>query len=394
MAWRPNYSIIRGEVDNRERGRVTGKLWIVGRDAPVTLDLIGDAWPDIAGCQISFTNPEARAEPEWSELAAVQRGQVGDITASLTRKSFTVPEVEWMEALHQDRIADVPCVMKKALYIEWYSEANGRVVIEGTQFEVTVSERAWEPDEDEHQAQQMLNMQAMRDYLETIIQRPEEAAEDLKWPDDMSEAEWEEQLKRSDRLTDAALEAFEKFQDDPDSHKKEAFVMGWDHMLEDDEEEDEFDLPESFGDSDTDPSENNCPEADGAEDWSNWPIHPLQQKAQDYGVAASNCLDELGIGDEEKREGAASRFLGSAIQIMAKLAGALNTHPEDPQPTGYVLAITKRCLNWANDALAALEELTRQRPEAREKLTQLRAGLFEIRDGITDLRRELRGEGP
>jgi hypothetical protein len=35
MAWRIEQSVVRGEIDNRVRGRVTGRLWLAGRPEPV-----------------------------------------------------------------------------------------------------------------------------------------------------------------------------------------------------------------------------------------------------------------------------------------------------------------------------------------------------------------------
>ena len=50
MAWRIHDSVIRGEIDNRLKGRVRGKLWLNGLDEPVKLDLVGNACADLAGC--------------------------------------------------------------------------------------------------------------------------------------------------------------------------------------------------------------------------------------------------------------------------------------------------------------------------------------------------------
>lgn len=41
MAWRVDKHLVRGEIDNRTRGRVTGRLWFAGRDEPILLDLAG-----------------------------------------------------------------------------------------------------------------------------------------------------------------------------------------------------------------------------------------------------------------------------------------------------------------------------------------------------------------
>ena len=396
MAWRPDKCIIRGEVDNTERGRVVGKLWMVDREEPLLLDLQGDAWPDLAGCKITFTNPSPKAQPHCADLSQDQFGQVGDITASNKRKSFTVPEEEWMQAISEQRVNEVPFVWKNSLYLEWYSSTNGRVVVETCDFEISISERQWETDEDEHQAQQMLNMQAMRDFLGGVIQRVE-PKDDGRMPEDMTEEEWEETLKQSDRLTDAAMEAFDKFEHDPDADAKEAFVMGWDHLHDEEEGLADSDDDEVDEDDDSEPEIFNADEEEEAAMLEEYSFerhqHPLQIKARDYGLAATEKLVELGIDrNDDDASTAPNRFGKNVYQIMGKLAGALCHAPGRGQPKGYILAITKRCLNWANDALAALNEISEKHPEAEEELSALRAGLFEIRDGITDLRRELHGE--
>src|ERR1035441_2153328 len=54
MAWRIQDSVIRGEIDNRVKGRVRGKVWLDGLAEPVMLDLEGNACPDLAGCRLRF----------------------------------------------------------------------------------------------------------------------------------------------------------------------------------------------------------------------------------------------------------------------------------------------------------------------------------------------------
>ena len=57
MAFRIHDSVVRGEIDNRVKGIVRGKIWVEGRAEPVVLELKGNAWPDLAGCLLTFTNP-------------------------------------------------------------------------------------------------------------------------------------------------------------------------------------------------------------------------------------------------------------------------------------------------------------------------------------------------
>ncbi|MEM7392159.1 MAG: hypothetical protein AAF492_07390, partial [Verrucomicrobiota bacterium] len=81
MAWRIDEYLVKGVIDNRVKGRVTGELWFAGRDNPVRLELAGNAWRDVAGHVLRFENPVP--EPgDLDGLRDLQDGVVGDITAS------------------------------------------------------------------------------------------------------------------------------------------------------------------------------------------------------------------------------------------------------------------------------------------------------------------------
>lgn len=389
MALRLDNAVIRGEIDNTTRDNVRGKLWLAGRDEPVIMDLRGNAWRDVAGCKVTFTNPNPSSRPVTASLQPKQKGHVGDITTS-----------------RQAEEADTANV----LYIEWFSEENGRVFIEGTDFEVTISAWVWEMDEAQEEAQKMSNLQAMREWLAGIIQRPEpkEDAEDDGEFDD-SEDSWEDSLKQSDRLTEANMEAIEKYGIEGMQDDRIAFVMGWDHMLggrreSEPEGEDNDDEGEAWKEG-----QEVMPELDAIEDElddqafadlleeEDREAHPLQTMAHDFVL---RLLTEI---KEERSENAAEsdgntpldRFIRNSMNISGKLAGALGTANFDGSfYIGHTLAILRRCLNWANEALAALNELT-EAPEWSDRqdlLNEFRAELFAIRDGINDLRKQLRGD--
>lgn len=97
MAHRIHEHIVRGEVDNRTRGRVTGTLWLEGRAEPVSLDLQGNPWRDLAGLRLRFSNPRPKPGPPEG-LQSLQKGQAGDITAS---RKVKVPDCssEWISTL-------------------------------------------------------------------------------------------------------------------------------------------------------------------------------------------------------------------------------------------------------------------------------------------------------
>jgi hypothetical protein len=111
MAWRPTEHLIEGELDNTNPGKVTGWMRFSGMDEKVILDLQGNFHRDIRGAKIHLTGDGQAGDKEASRYMAgfspLQTGETGDITAGLPPQDYT-----------------------KSPYIEWYGEANGRVVIE------------------------------------------------------------------------------------------------------------------------------------------------------------------------------------------------------------------------------------------------------------------------
>jgi hypothetical protein len=154
MAWRIQDSVIRGEIDNRQKGRVRGKLWLDGLDKPVKLELEGNACPDLAGCRLKFKNPAKtfpmRKKPAFNPL---QRGKIGNLSASQKMRVFTIPDEEAFEMM--DRGEKPPERTANALYLEWFSEGNGRVVIESAAYKLNISAPEWRltPAEEKQRAQ-------------------------------------------------------------------------------------------------------------------------------------------------------------------------------------------------------------------------------------------------
>ncbi|HEY1052929.1 MAG TPA: hypothetical protein VGE39_24335 [Prosthecobacter sp.] len=404
MALRLDTAVIRGEIDNTTRGNVRGKIWLVGHEAPIILDLRGDAWRDVAGCKVTFTNAKPEAQAGTTGLQPKQQGFVGDITASRKVKVPTVPEEEWTAAYKEGRFEEVPTEWRNSLYLEWFSKTNGRVVIESASFVLTVSEWVWEMDSADEEAQKMANMQAMRTWLAGVILRPE-PQEDADGDDgfDDSEEAWEDSLKQSDRLNDAYSEALEKYGDEAFDDDRVSFVMGWDHMLSrdgpgsnDDEENDGESWKESAESMPDLTSEELEEIAEEFIDDESPERHPLHKRSYELVLRLLTELKEERAEDpnaKEEEDTALDRFIRNTMNISGKLAGALGTRRfRGPENKGYTLAILRRCLNWANEALAALQELMEEKAwkDRQDVLDEFRAELFALRDGMTDLRKELR----
>ncbi|MFZ9936592.1 MAG: hypothetical protein ACO3JG_05975 [Luteolibacter sp.] len=396
MAWRIDEAVTHGEIDNTVEGRTTGRIWLLGRTEPLELDLDGDCWRDLAGTRLRFANPSPRLQCDFSPLHTRQQGVVGDITASRKSRVASVDDDEF-NRLHENG-DEIPFAWKNTLYLEWFSDADSRVLIESAGYQLEVSPHQWRMDEDAEEAQKLANLQAMRDSMAQVIRRREPSPSDEKYPDELNEFEWEERLKESDRLTDAYQEVLEKYMDDPGSEQKEAFVMGWDGLLDamasrdeanDDELFDDMDFEfdaEDFADPD-DGEPDDCEESDG-DPFGRARSHPLQSEAQELALRAMDVMPgDKGPGTTEYK------LVSNLLQVSGKLAAALNDRSSGYEPeTGYVLAVLKRCLNWLNEAIAACQQLidAAEDDDQRAAIAHIRTTAFGIRDGITDLRRQMK----
>lgn len=112
MAWRPTRYLQEGELDNTILGKVTGWMRFAGIKEKVTFDLEGNFHRDIRGAKIRFKGDDSEDDLDavgyMQGFARHQTGRAGDITAGLAPQDYGV----------------------QYPYIEWYSEQNGRVVLE------------------------------------------------------------------------------------------------------------------------------------------------------------------------------------------------------------------------------------------------------------------------
>jgi hypothetical protein len=403
MAWRIEDAVAHGEIDNTVEGHTTGRIWLVGRDEPLILSLDGDCWRDLAGTRLQFENPTPKSNADAEALDMDQAGIIGDMTASRKNKVPTVSEEEFHE-LYQNH-QDIPHEWRNTLYLEWFSEINGRVVIETASYKLSISPHEWEMDEDAEDAQKLANLNSMRDFMAQVIRRRNPEGPEPEISDELDEFAWEERLKESDRLTDAYQEVLEKYMEDVDSEQKEAFVMGWDGLLdalaERDEAGEEYgeEFPgegsslggDGFKGFDSEDSDDDGFEEDDDEEDSylqDEEDHPLQAKAQELAMRAMDVIErDAGPGTPSYV------LITNLLQVSGKLAGVLYGRGSGYQPeTGFVLAVLKRCLNWLNEAVGACQQLTEleRDPDQKAALEHIRSSMFEIRDSIVEMRRELK----
>jgi hypothetical protein len=377
MAWRIEENVVRGEIDNRSFGRVYGKVWLTGRGDPLALELTGNCHKDLAGCRVTFTNPAPKSDRNLA-LAADQSGAVGDMTAA--RK---VRVIENFDYLAMKKGKKFPEHMANCLYLEWFSHANGRVVIESTEYEITVSEPVWRLSPDEEIRQHEANANAMRAFMDRAagaLDPREEAAYD-EAPKD--EFEWELFLRASDRRTTKLGELMEKYHNHPDRDRLIAREMGWtwiEEML--DAEAESGAKEETDDDSDADFEESEL--AETGED----PVrHPLVARLSDRSVTLMKLAGDRRDNDLEE-------MVGGFIAVGPKIAGALGiVRPDrktDTDFNGLVVAKLKRALGELSRALNAANQLKEKKTELPFPIDEWVAEMLETRQEILSLMNEFR----
>ena len=390
MAFGLNETVARGEIDNRFEGLVVGRIWLAGRDDPITLDLQGNCLRDLAGSRFVFENLSPQPK-DFSDLHPEQKGVVGDMTASRKVKTFDAP----VEQAHDMRKLgkEIPLKLANCLYLEWYSERNGRVVIEITDFRtVEISDHVWRMTPEQEQRQTRRNVQAIHDYMESLDQLMAEARArsepDGNWP--MDEFEWEKALRESDELTDRSMEVWEKYDGHPDRDKLVAREMGWDWLDDalDADERGAFEQERAaLAEEDFEPLEPN-PLTEG-KDWIRREggsiVHPLCHRAGELAMGLWHYGKERGLLGEEGDDDLYDMYFETQT-LGAKLAGALNGLAYEREPdAGFVVACLKRALQYVEAAIGASSSVAEKDILSAEYMRSYRREIFSIREEMLRL---------
>ena len=398
MAFRIHDSVVRGEIDNRVKGIVRGKIWVEGRAAPVVLELEGNAWPDLAGCLLTFTNPQKRVpHAHLDSLEPVQRGSIGDLTASRKVRVFDLPLEEALAMIR--RKEKPPEHMANCLYLEWYSVANGRVVIESADYKLTISAPEWRmtPEEDEQRASQAAaGMEGFMKQLTEAIEQQQRGQKDPEEPWD--EHDYEKFLKESDARTDKYGELLDKYGDSDEAEEKIAKEMGWQRELTEEEAEEErrriAEMNAACEAALNEPPPEPDPHREGV-DWIRTEDgdlrHPLQHRCFESAVKVWQQADKLGLDMTADKD--LEQFISEFQTTGAKLAGALDgiARGEGFPEAAFTVAYLKRALDHLHKSQAGLESVAPRKLLPKTMIAEARKELFEIREGILRLMDEFRG---
>jgi len=398
MAFRIHDSVVRGEVDNRVKGTVRGRIWVEGRAEPVVIELEGNAWPDLAGCLLTFTNPQKRIpHPHLDTLRDVQRGTVGDLTASRKVRVFDVPLEEAFDMLR--RKESPPEHIANSLYLEWFSEANGRVVIESADYELTISPPEWRmtPEEEEERAKHAAA--GFEDFIGRLTEAIDQHKRGQKDPEEpWDEHDYEKFLKESDARTDKYAELLDKYGDSDEAEAKIAREMGWERELTEEEAEQERIRIDEMNAACQEALEAPEPEPDPSREGIDWIRteegdlhHPLEHRCFESSIKFWRQTDELGLKDSEDKD--LVQFISEFQTTGAKLAGALNglARGEGFLDDAFTVAYLKRALDHLHKCQAGLEGVAPKKLLPESMIGEARKELFEIREGILRLMDDFRG---
>ncbi len=398
MAFRIHDSVVRGEIDNRVKGIVRGKIWVHGRAEPVVLELKGNAWPDLAGCLLTFTNPlKLIPHHGLDSLNPIQSGMIGDLTAS---RKVRVMEIPMPEAyLMKKRGEHVPEHWANSLYLEWFSERNGRVVIESADYVLKISAPEWRltPEENEQRAKDAAS--GMDGFMQKLTGAIEQQQRGQKDP----EAEWDEYdyeklMKESDARTDKYIELLEKYGDSDEAEEKIAKEMGWARELTTEEAEEENRHIEEMNRASEEALNQPPPEPDPHREGIDWIrtaegdlCHPLQHRCSESAINFWDAAEEAGM--EKLADKDLEKFIFEFQTTGAKLAGALNGIAQGRgfSDDAFTVACLKRALDHLHKSQAGLEAVALKKLLPGQTVVGARKELFEIREGILKLMDRFRG---
>ncbi len=373
MAWRIDRNVIKGEIRNQIPNQVTGFLWLKGLNTPIELNLKGNCYRDLAGATLVFENPEP-VEGDYSGFDICQDGVVGDITASKKVKIPVDPE----NVVGTFPKGKPPYTIGNCLYIEWFSERNGRVLIETTDYDWKVTLPQWTLTANEEIEQRLKNQQAMFDFMDNLAAAIEPDTDPLPPAREMNEFQWEAFLQKSDAHSDMLMELFEKYGDEPNCEELVAEAMGWEV-----ESIEYVDEPETEEES-WDESEPGLFE-DGPDSSDEYiPNHPLISEMMDI---TSRIFFETEsrklLNDESSNPW--NQLLWHSQLTVSKLIAALEEVAEgvDPEP-GFIVATLKRSLHLLHLTIATLEAAGSVQEKKDDWQIDVRRCLFDLRESIFD----------
>lgn len=206
----------------------------------------------------------------------------------------------------------------------------------------------------------------------------ESAFGDDEEPEIWDEFQWEEFMRETDKRTEKYSQLFQKYLDHPDRDKIIAKEMGWDHLL--DESEDEGKWDEFLEDVDFVEEGEEWKQKTGYDptEFDSFENLPVYQLAYEYTIDAIRLIDEQFENDNDE---SIQAFARSVIIPPAKIAGGFGMG-FDLESLGGNIANCKRGLNAANRMLTALQKMKEKKILDQETFQDFYSRGKEVRDEL------------
>jgi len=392
---------------------------------------------------ITFTNPDPKPG-DLRGLRMEQRGQAGHITASRKVKIPDVPLDRIGEYMESGR--ELPCHWGNVLYFEWFSETNGRVVIEAA-YDMSISTDAptWHLTPGEKAARDAKlaadENDSDDDEWEWFCDSCDNEGEEWKkgGKDDGDETGVGENKNERGHFTDQFCPPTEE-EADRDQMRSDIVGDRVDARMEREgpdadylkilfEELDRYDrehgkpepTPEQIAENERTIDDLNAAASEELDDmkseaWKSGAApeaeapefqeeererHPLVTRTRDFSLRVHRDIEARGwMPKDAHREHPVAQLRGSLMCVGPKLAGTMRDKGEWPPPlffTAHAIVRLKKALDYVEDALLAAESCAEQNLTApawlAEVVRETKAIGAEIERHIAEQRARLKNDG-
>lgn len=201
--------------------------------------------------------------------------------------------------------------------------------------------------------------------------------QDDEEPEIWDEFQWEEFMKEADKRTEKYSRLFEKYLNHPDRDNIIAKEMGWDHLLDESEDDGKWD---DFLDLDMIEEGEEWKQKTGYEPTEIGSVENLPV----YKLAYQFTLDSIDLIEsrfENENDESIHVFASSVILPAAKIAGGFGMG-FDLESLGGNIANCKRDLNAANRTLRALQQMRDKKLVDQKTFQEFYSRGKEVRDEL------------
>lgn len=224
--------ISHGVIDNTVRNTVTLQLWGIDGGEPLEYTMRGNCLRDIAGCRVSFVNKGAA--PERREEHQVLR---------TLRDDHRMPIAGDITLSRREPDANNKRALSNLLSIEFFLSHEMRILIETSLFSYEISLPQWQMGWAEANAQEFMNMEALREHVALNVRRFRSHAFNDINNNGFPPCDWDYRLNRAEACMSIYPTIRRKYLYMPDGENSLAYVMDRTDILAQRAAEDEAQLP-------------------------------------------------------------------------------------------------------------------------------------------------------